>query len=87
MGGDEFIDAILDGRPVDSVEVQALSCLESIRTQFAADDLLCRTTGSIGIATDLGEGLSIDELIRRSDEALYQAKRAGKSQCCTWSQA
>lgn len=86
MGGDEFIVAILDGRPVDSVEVQALSCLESIRTQFAADDLLCRTTGSIGIATDLGEGLSIDELIRRSDEALYQAKRAGKSQCCTWSQ-
>ena len=86
MGGDEFIVAILDGRPVDSVEVQALSCLESIRTQFATDDLLCRTTGSIGIATDLGEGLSIDELIRRSDEALYQAKRAGKSQCCTWSQ-
>lgn len=84
MGGDEFVVAIFGLQDVGSIEGRAHACLDAIRTRFAEDSAPGRTTGSMGIAADEGGILSIDELIRRSDEALYEAKRAGKSQCRIW---
>lgn len=81
MGGDEFIVAMFDPPSDEELKRQALACIESIRARFSADDFPFEMSGSIGIAHDRMGELSIDELIRRSDEALYQAKRAGKSQC------
>ena len=82
MGGDEFIVAIFDPPADEALEQQALACIEAIGVRFSAADFPFRTSGSIGIAVDRSGSLSIDELIGRSDETLYRAKRAGKSQCC-----
>lgn len=84
MGGDEFIVALFGKHPLSAIEERAHDCLEVIAKRFADDDTPSSTTGSMGIAADPEAALPIDELIRRSDEALYEAKRRGKSQCCVW---
>ncbi|WP_139653748.1 diguanylate cyclase domain-containing protein [Raoultibacter phocaeensis] len=82
MGGDEFIVAIFDPPADEVLRERAFDCIEAIGERFSADDFPLKTSGSIGIAVDRSGMLSIDDLIRQSDEALYRAKRAGKSQCC-----
>ena len=42
---------------------------------------------SVGIACADGEVADADELINRADQAMYQAKRAGKGRLVFWSEA
>lgn len=84
VGGDEFIIVVFDTPSKQEVETQARLCLDAIRQRFDSDTFPCITTGSIGIAFDTNASISTDELIKRSDEALYEAKRNGKSQCRIW---
>ena len=41
-------------------------------------------TASLGVSTWLGSADRPDELLRRADEALYIAKRAGRNRCAQW---
>jgi PleD family two-component response regulator len=42
------------------------------------EDLRLRITVSMGL-TEYLEGEDLDELLKRSDDALYEAKRSGKN--------
>lgn len=81
-GGDEFVVAVFGERGARELLAQAETLLASMRERSDADEH--PLTGSIGIVTSDDPNYSIDELIRHSDEALYRAKRAGKSQCCVY---
>jgi two-component system cell cycle response regulator len=75
-GGEEFL-AILPRIDAPGARVAA----ERIRSCVADEPLGAEhiaITVSVGCAT-LGEEASVDELLRRADEALYAAKRAGRN--------
>lgn len=77
--GGEEMTLIMPGRSL----VEALPVVESVHSQIAAlmlefnSSMLPRVTVSIGLADTLGG--AADALLRRADEALYQAKREGRN--------
>lgn len=76
--------AVFGERDPRELREQAEGLLASLCERSTVDGHTRPLTGSIGIVTSDDQNFSIDELIRRSDEALYRAKRAGKSQCCVY---
>jgi len=77
-GGEEFVVLLPNTGPND-----ALLAAEKLREQVSASPVLAEAAGapvtlSAGVAS-LFEGESLDDLIRRADDALYAAKRAGRN--------
>ena len=80
LGGEEFLIVL-----VKSDIEQAKRLAEEIRQatmklSFSASDL--RVTVSIGLA-QFTVGESLDHLLARADDALYQAKESGRNRVCT----
>lgn len=74
LGGDEF--AVLMPETEGPVAGAAAARLAtSIRTGFRGTPSV---TASIGIVAASGAAAGADELLRRADQAMYEAKRAGK---------
>jgi diguanylate cyclase (GGDEF)-like protein len=81
FGGDEFLLLIGDvGGPGDALAVAA-KILAAFREPFALDGREARVSASIGVALSPAHGREIEELVRRSDEALYRAKAGGRDAC------
>lgn len=86
FGGDEFV-VLIEGLGEDelSAATHAEVVAEKIRLAFetpfnvAAGARGFRTTCSIGVALFKGQELSIDDLLKQADVALYQAKGAGRN--------
>ena len=90
LGGDEFVILLED---LDAEEVPAAAHAEAVAGKIQAalvqpyalqardgrrvNDFVA--TASIGICTFLGQQMSADELLRRADMAMYQAKTAGRN--------
>jgi len=78
-GGEEFI-ILLPGSDADS----ALGAAERIRRNVEASNIVTgenelAVTISLGIASTLGQGISLDKLISNADKALYHAKQSGRN--------
>lgn len=78
FGGEEFVIVL----PATDFE-KARIPLERVQAQIAAEEFLPGKLGltvSIGAAEYCGHGpADPDELVRRADEAMYQAKKSGKN--------
>jgi diguanylate cyclase (GGDEF)-like protein len=83
-GGDEFV-VLMPGASSD-VGIKVAERIRSLFGQLAwAHARLQRPTLSIGVAAARpGEMDDPRELIRRADEAMYAAKRAGRAQVAAW---
>jgi diguanylate cyclase (GGDEF)-like protein len=84
-GGEEFAVVL----PETTCEAAA-AFAERARAEVAAHEFRCDgdrypLTISLGVAGTLGEPQTSQELIRRADQALYQAKSAGKNCARVWS--
>lgn len=85
IGGEEFA-LLLPG----TVLAEAREVLERLRTDLGAATVATgqgrsiRFTASFGLAAG-GQG-DLDELLRRADEALYEAKRSGRNQVCIYAE-
>jgi diguanylate cyclase (GGDEF)-like protein len=74
FGGDEFV-ALLPLTDPDAGKAAAERIRDAVRRQCGSPEL----TVSIGIASVRGEGASLEELLARADQALYDAKGVGRN--------
>ena len=79
-GGEEFM-AVLTNCPVDVARRTADRILSVIRETPVdiGDGLFLNVTVSIGVTQSLQEDADYEEIIKRSDEALYTAKSNGRN--------
>lgn len=78
LGGDEFTAIITDSCTLDDLEAIASRCLKSIGTSVEQDHKVANFGVSIGLALYPLHGTSIDEVLKKADEAMYEAKKSGK---------
>ena len=79
MGGDEFI-VLISECPTES---NARFTAEKLRAELSSPFMLKRATVTIGASVGAyimnpGQMVEPDDLLRRADEAMYEAKRSGK---------
>lgn len=81
MGGDEFLIVITGKSSIAKLEEKASTLLKTIKTRFSPFPATQQLSVSIGIATFEDDSpIQLDELLRKSDIALYKAKNNGKKQ-------
>jgi len=78
LGGDEFVVIVEDAESAEAAEVVAGKIIAAIRPQFSVDAATLQVTTSIGIGI-AAAGTDAETLMRAADEALYQAKAAGRN--------
>ena len=79
FGGDEFITLLVQTGPVKAKEVavRLLAGIDDLEIQVEGKSI--RITVSIGLTTTV-DTLSVEELIKHADEAMYKAKNGGRNQ-------
>lgn len=93
FGGDEYV-VMLGGlaESATTAKAQALTVAEKIRSSLAAPfrlsvtyggepsvDIECLCPASIGVVVFMGNRISDEELMRRADKVMYEAKQAGRN--------
>jgi diguanylate cyclase (GGDEF)-like protein/PAS domain S-box-containing protein len=85
MGGDEFLVAVPGKTSVDRLVDKANALINTIREHFPGTTSMQPLSVSIGIATVSGDSkVQLEDLLRKSDIALYRAKNRGKQQCVVY---
>jgi diguanylate cyclase (GGDEF)-like protein/PAS domain S-box-containing protein len=85
VGGDEFV-LLLTGPDCESAaEAVGRRVLEAMSHAFPVDGHLAFVSASVGIALHPADGQDADELLIHADQALYEAKDAGRNRCCRFS--
>lgn len=85
FGGDEFIVILEDLNEhaelaAGQAEAVARKLLQALAEPFAlGDGILFQNTASIGISIFHGLDIQADELLKRADMAMYQAKQSGRN--------
>ncbi len=84
-GGDEFVILLPETEPAFT-QVFAERLCQIIPAELKAmEEITIPITLSIGIANYSGESdITFDNLLDRADEALYEAKQAGRNQLAVW---
>lgn len=85
LGGDEFVvmlpPGLSESREQSVAQARAIGekILAALRSPYLIDGLQLHLSASVGI-TLFGEqpGASVDDLLKRADQAMYQAKAAGR---------
>ncbi|BCY11678.1 hypothetical protein L3i22_067660 [Actinoplanes sp. L3-i22] len=77
LGGDEFAVLIEHLADVDEARHCADRIVRAVAESILLDGVDLRVGASVGIAAGTS-GDDVDEVVRRADEAMYQAKAAGK---------
>ena len=84
LGGDEFLVVRLGKCCMDQLEQEADAFLKKMTTAFLAAEQTVTLSASVGIAQSSDSMVDIDVLLQRSDQALYQAKKEGRSRYCVY---
>lgn len=78
LGGDEFI-VLLNNSNTSSTVMVAEKMISVLARSFQFGEYRMKITASIGIAFYPKDGLTISELLKHSDIAMYQSKKDGKN--------
>lgn len=78
LGGDEFALILVDIRDVRAAEDVAERLLQKLQEPFKLMEDQVFVSASIGIALSAGGETDADDLLRKADIALYEAKKNGR---------
>jgi diguanylate cyclase (GGDEF)-like protein/PAS domain S-box-containing protein len=81
FGGDEFAVLLEEVHDANEAVAKAERLANALRAPLDVDGREVRPDVSIGVALSSGRGDQPDDLLRRADLAMYQAKSAGKGRC------
>ena len=79
VGGDEFMIALWQVANASDVATVAVKLVEIVSQPYTIDDRRVAVTASAGVSIYPDHGEDADSLMKSADEALYEAKRAGKN--------
>ena len=82
IGGDEFIVHLPAIHENDVIEATVSLVLKALKEENCVDHNKHHITASVGIAKYPLNANSVDELLKKSDIAMYQAKKDGKNRYC-----
>ncbi len=83
FGGDEFVVLVDPRVDASSPEVIAQRITDVLRSPFELSGRVMSVTASVGVAS--GYDVSVDDLVRDADLAMYHAKARGKNQTASFS--
>ena len=78
LGGDEFAIIALDITDIEAIQIRLEKIISGIAWACHFNDSDTNTGASIGVAFYPSDALEPDDLMRRADAALYQAKNEGR---------
>ncbi|MFZ5482830.1 MAG: EAL domain-containing protein [Pseudomonadota bacterium] len=79
LGGDEFVLILADLDDPEEIDPILQRVLEAVNGVLRINDILLRVTASIGVTLYPDDPADTDTLLRHADQAMYQAKEAGKN--------
>jgi len=79
MGGDEFIIILNDINHWEEPGMVARKLVEAFTKSFSIGEVDCSIGVSIGISIYPDDAEAVQDLISCADAAMYEVKRAGKS--------
>lgn len=80
IGGDEFVIILLDLKTIEDAIPMIARLLEATSKSINVDNLLLRITASLGVTFyPQAQKIDTDLLLRQADQAMYQAKLAGRN--------
>jgi len=80
LGGDEFVAVLLDLPDVQASVPMLARLLAAAAEPVHVGDLMLRVSASLGVTFyPQAEEVDADQLLRQADQAMYQAKLAGKN--------
>ncbi|MFZ3042474.1 MAG: diguanylate cyclase [Thiobacillus sp.] len=79
MGGDEFVIGLWESADAEGVAGLASKVIQAVSPPYRILGREVRITASVGVAMYPKHGKEAEMLMRRADQALYEAKRAGKN--------
>jgi diguanylate cyclase (GGDEF)-like protein/PAS domain S-box-containing protein len=85
IGGDEFIVALVGENGLQQIEQRTQKLLDTLQKNYAYKEEFHELSASAGIAQERLEVCDIkhiEDLFKRSDDALYNAKESGKARYC-----
>jgi diguanylate cyclase (GGDEF)-like protein len=86
LGGDEFAVVLPETDRIEDAEAVAERLLAAIADPVEIEGVALQVSASVGVAIcRAGEEMSVDDLLRRSDVAMYHAKARGKHRSASYS--
>ncbi|MES2742934.1 MAG: diguanylate cyclase [Pseudomonadota bacterium] len=82
IGGDEFVIVLGSVSSLRDAQEPASKLVEIVSEPYFINDLKLTLSTSIGISLYPDDADNVDALIATADNALYEAKRAGKNRFC-----
>lgn len=79
LGGDEFTIALWQVTGTEDAITVASKLIDAVARPYTIDDQLMSVTTSAGISIYPLHGEDVEALVKVADQALYQAKQAGKN--------
>lgn len=85
LGGDEFAIILTNLHAKDEMELVSRKILGELSKPFVINNISISISGSIGIALYPSDTRDQKDLIIKADQAMYMAKKSGKSKHCFFS--
>jgi diguanylate cyclase (GGDEF)-like protein/PAS domain S-box-containing protein len=80
IGGDEFVIILLDLKTIEDAIPMIIRLLDATSTSINVDNLTLQITASLGVTFyPQTQNIDTDLLLRQADQAMYQAKLAGRN--------